>query len=377
MALVCELCGSIDFAKQEGFFVCQKCGMKYSLEEARNLIGKTSAEPAKPESSPGEDMKNIVVLAERAKKEGNTADAEKYYTRILEADPDNWNAYFNVRMARAKITTVGNIGNSAVTFANSLENVFELIDKDPDKEVRKACALYVVVDVELLAAIYKQNIKKAVDNRSDEASKLQYQTENCRAVSLMRIVLGDALIAHNHDQSLAIREYRAVFEDPERYLQPKEVFSLSYKLSTIDPDYMKAWHEKEAQKKKEQQEEEAQKREKLERSIAQNKLDRSLFKAKAIAWLGLLCDFIPILLIGLFLWALISEGEVQQFNWVQLLEASVSSAAAVFFSILSLRKQKKALSDGAQSKLLSVPSIITIITATVCMILVLIGLFYQ
>ena len=34
---VCELCGNTNFVKEEGMFVCQGCGTKYSLEDARNL----------------------------------------------------------------------------------------------------------------------------------------------------------------------------------------------------------------------------------------------------------------------------------------------------------------------------------------------------
>ena len=33
--LTCEMCGSTDMAKQDGFFVCQTCGMKYSAELAK------------------------------------------------------------------------------------------------------------------------------------------------------------------------------------------------------------------------------------------------------------------------------------------------------------------------------------------------------
>ncbi len=39
MALTCELCGSTDFVKDAGLFVCRGCGMKYTLEEAQRLMG--------------------------------------------------------------------------------------------------------------------------------------------------------------------------------------------------------------------------------------------------------------------------------------------------------------------------------------------------
>ena len=33
--LTCEMCGSTDLIKQDGVFVCQTCGCKYSVEEAK------------------------------------------------------------------------------------------------------------------------------------------------------------------------------------------------------------------------------------------------------------------------------------------------------------------------------------------------------
>lgn len=36
--LTCEMCGSTDLIKQDGVFVCQSCGCKYSVEEAKKLM---------------------------------------------------------------------------------------------------------------------------------------------------------------------------------------------------------------------------------------------------------------------------------------------------------------------------------------------------
>ena len=36
--LVCEMCGSTDLVKDGGVFVCQSCGCKYSVEEARKMM---------------------------------------------------------------------------------------------------------------------------------------------------------------------------------------------------------------------------------------------------------------------------------------------------------------------------------------------------
>ena len=36
--LTCEMCGSTDMLKEEGAFVCQSCGCKYSVEEAKKMM---------------------------------------------------------------------------------------------------------------------------------------------------------------------------------------------------------------------------------------------------------------------------------------------------------------------------------------------------
>ena len=37
-ALTCEMCGSTNLIKEDGVFVCQSCGTKYSVEEARKMM---------------------------------------------------------------------------------------------------------------------------------------------------------------------------------------------------------------------------------------------------------------------------------------------------------------------------------------------------
>lgn len=42
--LVCELCGGHDLLKQSGMYVCQDCGAKYTVEEAKGLMTEASSE---------------------------------------------------------------------------------------------------------------------------------------------------------------------------------------------------------------------------------------------------------------------------------------------------------------------------------------------
>lgn len=37
-AMQCELCGGTDIVKEDDFFVCQSCGMKYTPENAKKMM---------------------------------------------------------------------------------------------------------------------------------------------------------------------------------------------------------------------------------------------------------------------------------------------------------------------------------------------------
>lgn len=42
--IVCEICESTDFIKDDGLFVCRGCGCKYSIEEAKKMMKEVGAE---------------------------------------------------------------------------------------------------------------------------------------------------------------------------------------------------------------------------------------------------------------------------------------------------------------------------------------------
>ena len=42
-ALTCEMCGSTNLIKEGGVFVCQSCGCKYTVEEAKKLQDTSDA----------------------------------------------------------------------------------------------------------------------------------------------------------------------------------------------------------------------------------------------------------------------------------------------------------------------------------------------
>lgn len=93
--LTCEMCGSTDLMKQDGVFVCQTCGTKYSVEEAKKMMVEGTIDvqgTVKIDAS--EKLHNYYQVARRAKSDNDSETAAKYYSMILTEDPTSWEASF-------------------------------------------------------------------------------------------------------------------------------------------------------------------------------------------------------------------------------------------------------------------------------------------
>ena len=121
-AMVCEMCNSNDIQKQDGVYVCQMCGTKYSVEEAKKLLGSVTIDKS-------EETQKLLILARRARDEQNSTNAEKYYGMVLQEDPDNWEAAFFQVYFQSIQCKIMNIASAAYSVANCVEGVIKLISE--------------------------------------------------------------------------------------------------------------------------------------------------------------------------------------------------------------------------------------------------------
>lgn len=92
--LMCEMCCSTDMLKQDGVFVCQACGCKYSVEEAkRMMIEGTVDVQGTVKVDDSAKIANYYVLAENAYEVDNTQEAVNYCNKIIEIDATNYKAW--------------------------------------------------------------------------------------------------------------------------------------------------------------------------------------------------------------------------------------------------------------------------------------------
>ncbi len=120
-ALVCETCNSNDLVKQDGYFVCQCCGTKYSVEEAK----KTMVEV--------DNTKKISNLYERARKSLEVDDLEhaaEYYKQILDENPNDWEAYFYSYLGEFVSFTNAQAGTVADKLGNTIPAAYDMALKN-------------------------------------------------------------------------------------------------------------------------------------------------------------------------------------------------------------------------------------------------------
>lgn len=131
--MVCEMCGSNDLLKTDGVYVCQSCGTKYSVEEAKKLLIEGVVQI---DHSPM--IANYLSIADRALEASNYADVELYSNKVLEIDPDNVDALLKKGIATGWQSTLKNnrITEAANYFAMTVRLAKEKGVEPPTKEVK-------------------------------------------------------------------------------------------------------------------------------------------------------------------------------------------------------------------------------------------------
>lgn len=92
--LTCEMCGSTDLVKQDGFFVCQTCGCKYSVEEAKKMMIEGTVEVQGSVNVQNfAQLESLLKLAHSSYNSKNYAQAEAFCNQVIAMDSKNYEAW--------------------------------------------------------------------------------------------------------------------------------------------------------------------------------------------------------------------------------------------------------------------------------------------
>ena len=166
--LTCEMCGSSDLIKQDGVFVCQSCGCKYSVEEARKMMieGTVDVSGSTVKVDNTGLIDSYLTMAENALTADNHAEAEGYANKIIEIDPKVSRAWF-IKGKASGWQTTGRNNRFSESIVNWI-NAYEFADEGhKDSLAKEICSELETIG----AAIVKMHCNSFVSYRSDSNKK--------------------------------------------------------------------------------------------------------------------------------------------------------------------------------------------------------------
>lgn len=149
--LTCEMCGSTDLMKDGGVFVCQSCGCKYSVEEAkRMMIEGTVDVRGTVQIDNTSFVQKYLENARRAKQKEDWDETERYYNMVEQNDPNNIEAIFYSAYGKAKSSLVDNDIYKRQAVFKVLVNCISIIDdkyKIERREENKIALMNIATDL--------------------------------------------------------------------------------------------------------------------------------------------------------------------------------------------------------------------------------------
>ena len=195
--ITCEMCGGTDLIKQDGVFVCQNCGMKYSLEDAKKLMIEGVVEvqgTVKVDQS--DELKNLYVLARRARKNQDNENAAKYYDMILVKEPKSWEAAFYSVFCKALLSKSDQFESAMTSLCNNIDVVLTLIKRNMSgREEQKKAYKKIANTIFSLAKTKRAELRNLwyKDRSINDEQALVKGSVNLNAVARYVLLFGDKL----------------------------------------------------------------------------------------------------------------------------------------------------------------------------------------
>ena len=179
--IVCEVCGSNDLVKEDGCFICQYCGAKYSPEEAKRLIvevnGKVDVSGSKVIVDNTSFVERSLENARRAKAKEDWEECEKYYNMVEQYEPTNIEAIFYSSYGKARMALVDSDRfkreQKIKVLKNSISVIDDNYDNSPDKyEENKV--LIQNINADLLSIMNSSFVMNTVNNGNYTSNDSSY-----------------------------------------------------------------------------------------------------------------------------------------------------------------------------------------------------------
>lgn len=191
-AIVCEMCSSRDVVKQDGFYVCQSCGTKYSTEDAKKLMIEISGTVTVDNTK---KIENYYQLARRARESSNNEDAAKYYDLIRQEMPDDWEAAFFAVYYSCMQSNIASIPIAASKIGDSAVQAIRLVNNQKT-DIQAETAVPQITQAVITAALTMRAATTEHYNKfsgTGASGVLEDRTARIKAIINMLFQVGDAI----------------------------------------------------------------------------------------------------------------------------------------------------------------------------------------
>lgn len=163
--LVCEMCGGVDLVKDSGVFVCQTCGTKYSVEEAKKMMVEGTVDvQGTVKIDQSENVKSFLEMSESALSAANGESAIEYANKALEISPKNSEAWILKMRAIEYIATLGDLRLKEVIEAG--KNAVQFASEDELEDIEKIVYSYYLMRALALLKLAMNKVADDADIRS-------------------------------------------------------------------------------------------------------------------------------------------------------------------------------------------------------------------
>ena len=258
--LTCEMCGSTELIKQDGLFVCQFCGCKYSVEEAKKMMIEGTVEvkgTVKIDNT--ESVEKYLINARRAMEREDWEETIKYYSLVEENDPSNIEAIFYGSYGKAKKSLIDSDLYKRQAVFNVLVKCISLIGDNYDannnyEEQLKVFDKFSIDLLNLFGSQFVYNKKKdahGVETWNDKKETLSLFSKACLAYC---DVTSSIALKHQNDEkiipyykiAIIMGEYCRKHLIVRKGALRKVISSYHEKIREIDPTYTGKTKEEEA-----------------------------------------------------------------------------------------------------------------------------------
>lgn len=165
------MCGGTDLIKQDGVFVCQYCGTKYSVEEARKMmIDGTVDVQGTVKIDNSAFVQKYLENARRAYSKEDWEEVEKYYNMVEQNSPNNMEAVFFSSFGKAMLSLTDNeyfkreqkfgVLNRSISVIN---DYFEVSGENKEEVLRKISdAIEKMYSVTFVTAPKRINLRRQI-----------------------------------------------------------------------------------------------------------------------------------------------------------------------------------------------------------------------